>query len=196
MILSWGFLEDLNTACYRSLLLEAHLHWMVRFLEDHQPSLKLHCVPLICVWIGSTLAMMIRGAFLETSSPWTPLSPPCELLMEMPLLMLMGNGCSGLIEGCIESQSPRCLDYSGSTVLCEGLILSVELNLLPKGIVEKLNFWGVQIGVRIVHYTMCIRSTHWNRHVDKKDSGVEKGCIDNVNLTFIRSMRAEIGYLY
>ena len=45
--------------------------------------------------------LVIRGAFLETSSPCKSLSPPCELPMEMPLLLMMGNGSSECIEGAL-----------------------------------------------------------------------------------------------
>ena len=95
MILGWGFLEDFNTACYR-IGTDHCINWRHsctdwwRFLEDHkpadacwrlfEPSLKLHCVPLISVWIGSKHTGNDTWRFLEdqqsvdasVSSMWTP----------------------------------------------------------------------------------------------------------------------------
>ena len=57
--------------------------------------------------------MTMRGAFLKTISPWTPLSPPCEPTMEMPL----GDGkwmISGLENALVKVHTGKVSQVSGS----------------------------------------------------------------------------------
>ena len=148
---------------------EAHLHWLVALSwrppscgRLFEPSLKLHCVPLISVWVGSKHTGDDTWRFLgdqqsvdvSVSSMWTP----------------DGNAASDADGKWMLGAYWRVHWVSVSQVSelfrQHSIVWKIDFNSWAEftfqGTSGETKFLRGADRGRIVHYTMCICSTHWN----------------------------------